>query len=58
MNRRDFITLLGGTAACLPLSARAQPAMPIIGVLCGTRFDQGELAAVRKGPAIADEVIE
>jgi putative tryptophan/tyrosine transport system substrate-binding protein len=52
--RREFITLLGGTAAALPLSAHAQqPPVPVVGFLHSGSAEPnaGLLAAFRKGLA-------
>jgi putative ABC transport system substrate-binding protein len=49
MRRRDFITLVGGTAAVWPLAARAQSAIPVVGYLRVGEPVPYEIGALRKG---------
>ena len=50
MRRRAFVTVLGGSAATWPFTARAQQPMPLIGFLSGTSSEamRPTLAAFRK----------
>jgi hypothetical protein len=53
MRRREFISLLGGTAAAWPITVRAQrPATAVVGVLITSSIDDAlrdAIAAFRRG---------
>jgi putative tryptophan/tyrosine transport system substrate-binding protein len=50
MNRRTFITLLGGAAVAWPLAAHAQqPALAWVRLLSGVQLDDRQLGAIRQG---------
>ena len=51
IRRREFIVTLGGTAVASPIAARAQPAMPVVGVVDAGSLDASvfRATAFRKG---------
>ena len=55
MNRREFVTLLGGAPVAWPLAARAQPpAVPVIGFISGRSPTDSEALATAFRRGLAD----
>ena len=54
LNRRSFITLLGGTTTW-PLAARAQQPMPVIGFLGGRSRSSSEFAVAAFNQGLRDQ---
>jgi putative ABC transport system substrate-binding protein len=50
MQRREFISLLGGATTAWPLAARAQqPVMALVGLLSSVQLDDRQVGAIRQG---------
>jgi hypothetical protein len=49
MNRRSFLVLAGATFAPIADTLRAQPHIPVIGLLSGTDREPSQISAIGQG---------